>query len=343
MSARGQAKDSASPKSLRDTGRGGPTGQPALRQGLPMDLVEGFEFHRRTLERLGRSPETLKLYRIYEMRFLAFLEEGEIAPSFDALTPQLVYEAQSWLRNQSKGRRAGVVAERAFVLTLRTFDRFAVESDLYPVPRLARLRKPSVPRIKRKPFTEAEAKRLVQAAMEGPNPLRDRVLLLLLFDTGCRIGELCNSDVEDVDLVKGAILFRFTKTKRPREVIFRVADRRDGGPAMQAVRQYLRVRDSPPDEKALLVTREHHRLSPRRAREIFNELGRAARVSNCHPHRCRHTAATEFLAERPGAEIQLRSRLGHVDHTVLSDYVSLSDQTADEAAGVASVSRKWNL
>jgi integrase/recombinase XerD len=308
-----------------------------------MDLVEGFEFHRRTLERLGRSPTTLALYRTYEQQFLLFLEEGEIEPSFDALTPQLVYEAQGWLRTRSRGHRSGVVAERMFNTVLRTFDRWAVDNDLYLNLRLGRLKKPTVPKIKRKPFAEAEAKRLIQAAAEGPNPLRDRALLLLLFDTGCRIGELCGVSLDDLDLTKGSILFRQTKSKRPREVVFRVADRRDGGPSLQAVRQWLRVREAEPGEQALFTTRERHGLSPRRAREIFAQLGRAARVPNCHPHRCRHTAATEFLAERPGAEIQLRSRLGHVSRDVLQDYVTISDPTAEQAASVASVSRKWSL
>ncbi len=94
---------------------------------------------------------------------------------------------------------------------------------------------------------------------------------------------------------------------------------------------------------ALFTTRERDPLSTRRVREIFERLGDAARVPNCHPHRCRHTAASEFLAERPGAEIQLRSRLGQVSREVLADYITISDPTAAEAADVASLSAKWAL
>ena len=54
-----------------------------------------------------------------------------------------------------------------------------------------------------------------------------------------------------------------------------------------------------------------------------------------------NTAASEFLAERPGAEIQLRSRLGQVRRpTVLADYVTISDPSAAAAADVASLSQK---
>jgi hypothetical protein len=84
-------------------------------------------------------------------------------------------------------------------------------------------------------------------------------------------------------------------------------------------------------------------LSTRRVREICTELGTAARVPDCYPHKFRHTAASEFLAERPGAEIQLRSRLGQVSGSVLADYVSISDPTAASAAATASLSTKWGL
>jgi site-specific recombinase XerC len=126
-------------------------------------------------------------------------------------------------------------------------------------------------------------------------------------------------------------------------VIFRVQARRDGGPSLSALRNWLKVRDAREGIDALFTTRERLPLSPRRVREIFTEMGTAARVPNAHPHRTRHSAATEFLAQRPGAEIQLRSRLGHLSRDVLSDYVSLSDRTVNEMADTASLSARWNL
>ncbi|GAC1654611.1 MAG: hypothetical protein NVS4B6_31120 [Mycobacterium sp.] len=157
------------------------------------------------------------------------------------------------------------------------------------------------------------------------------------------MGELCAASVGDVELVEGAIVFRHTKNGHPRRVVFRVSTKRDGGPALSALRNWLKVREAHPGVEALFTTRERFPLSTRRVREIFTELGLAARVPNAHPHRTRHSAASEFLAQRPGAEIQLRSRLGHIDRSTLTDYVSWSEPAQQEAAEVASLSAKWNL
>jgi site-specific recombinase XerD len=308
-----------------------------------VDLIEAAEFHRRSLERLNRSPMTLRLYRIYQDSYLAFMVEHGVEPTLDALNPQFVREWQAWLRGRSHGRRGGLATEKQGVTTLKTWARFLWENDVYPFDPLARLKVPRVQKIHRKPFTEDEARRLVQAAACGANPIRDRAVLLMLFDTGCRVGELCSALLEDVDLVEGSILFRRTKNGHPRKVVFRVQARRDGGPSLSALRNWLKVRDAREGIDTLFTTRERLPLSPRRVREIFTEMGTAARVPNSHPHRTRHSAATEFLAQRPGAEIQLRSRLGHLSRDSLSDYVSLSDRTVNEMADTASLSARWNL
>jgi integrase/recombinase XerC len=308
-----------------------------------VNLVEASVYHERTLERLNRSPQTLRLYRCYENSFMAFLTEHDVQLTLDALNPQFVREWQPWLRSRSTGRRGGIVSEKTGVVTLKTWSRFLWDNEVLPVDPLARLKVPRVQKIQRKPFTQDEATRLVQAASAAANPIRDRALLLMLFDTGCRIGELCAATVADVDLVGGSITFTRTKNGHPRTVRFIVQNRRDGGSCLAALRNWLKVREARPGVESLFTTRERLPLSTRRARELFVEFGQAAHVPGASPHRCRHTAATEFMAERPGAEIQLRSRLGQISHGVLSDYVSQSDPTAIEAAGVASLSTKWNL
>jgi len=317
--------------------------QPAPLAGLPDNLLAASEFHLQTLRHLGRSPGTLTSYRIYQRAFITFLEEQGIGPDLGALTPQLVRACQGWIRARSRGRRGGVVTEKQMVTTLKTWSRWLWDNEVYSFDPLARLRRPRVPKVHRKPFSEEEAQHLVAAASASANPLRDRALLLLLLDTGCRIGELCSATVADVDLVKGSILFRHTKGGAPREVGFRKRREANGGPCLVALRTWLRVREAHDGVEELFTTRERWPLGTRRAREIIAQLGQAAHVPNAHPHRFRHTAASQFLAERPGAEIQLRSRLGHVDDATLADYITISDPAAAEAADVASLSAKWHL
>ena len=68
-----------------------------------MDLVEASAYHRHALTRLNRSPQTLKLYAIYQNSFLAYLLSNDIELTLDALTPELVRRWQAWLRSQSTG------------------------------------------------------------------------------------------------------------------------------------------------------------------------------------------------------------------------------------------------
>jgi integrase/recombinase XerC len=308
-----------------------------------VDLIECAEFHRRALERLNRSSQTIRLYRVYENSFLGFLLECDVEPTLDTLNPQFVREWQASLRARSVGRRGGLATEKQGVMVLKTWAHFLMDNDIYPFDPLARLKVPRVPKLHRKPFNQDEARRLVAAASAGPNPIRDRALLLLLFDTGCRVGELCAARVADIDLAEGSISFHTTKNATPRHVIFRVPSRRDGGPCLAALRNWLKVRETRPGVDALFTTRERYPLSTRRVREMFAEFGRAARVPDSHPHRTRHTSASEFLAQRPGAELQIRHRLGHLDRSALADYISWTDPSQVEAAEVASLSARWKL
>jgi len=174
----------------------------------------------------------------------------------------------------------------------------------------------------------------------------ERALVLLGLDTGARIGELLSANLEDLDLVAGAILFRTTKNGRPRRVFFRVAGQPDGGPCMAALMEWLaeRSRRVQPGEHALFVTKRWGvRLSTDRARRIYRALGEFAGIQRAHPHRARHTHASELLTELPGAELHLRKRLGHISHEMLATYVTISDSSARAVADTASVSAKWGL
>ena len=155
-----------------------------------MDLIQAAVFHRRGIERLGRSEATLKLYAIYQNSFLAFLLEHEVEPTLDALNPQFVREWQGWLRGRSNGRRGGLVTERQGVTTLKTWARWLVDNDVYAYDPLGRLKVPRVQKLHRKPFTEAqvEIKKKIkedrqQAQMQKYlDKLRERTSVWTIFD-----------------------------------------------------------------------------------------------------------------------------------------------------------------
>jgi integrase/recombinase XerC len=307
------------------------------------DLRAGHLLHLQSLARLRRRPATLTIYRVYVGMFLRFLEERGISNGPDALNPRNVGDFQDWHRAHSTGSRDGASAERMAVRLLKSFSRWLWRRSYLGHDPLERLQTPNLPKIHRAPFSEIEVRSLVGAARRGREPDLHRALLLLGLDTGSRIGELCGLELDDLDLEGGYVIFRLTKGGRPRRVFFGVPSQLRGGPCAVALRLWLERRPAQAGVKSLFTNAEGYPLSTDQARGIYRQLGIVAGVPNCIPHRGRHTHASELLAEMPGAEIQLRHRLGHLSKDVLADYVSVSDRSAREIAGVASLSVKWNL
>ena len=139
--------------------------------------------------------------------------------------------------------------------------------------------------------------------------LRDRVILELLYSTGCRISEIVDLDVTEVDFKEGNALIR-GKGGRERLVFI-------GGPAMDVLKRYVALRDgyarSQDNDavRALILNRQGWRITARGIAYIIaryvQKAGIAKRIS---PHTFRHTFATHLLDR--GADIRMvQEMLGH--------------------------------
>jgi site-specific recombinase XerD len=137
-------------------------------------------------------------------------------------------------------------------------------------------------------------------------PLRDRVLLELLYATGVRISEACGLDVADVDHGRRVIRV-FGKGGRERSVPY-------GLPAQRALDDWLR-RGRPAlvgahSGDALLLGARGGRLNPTTARRIVGGYAEAAGLPRTSPHGLRHSAATHLL--EGGADLRaVQELLGH--------------------------------
>lgn len=147
-----------------------------------------------------------------------------------------------------------------------------------------------------------------QGAAEGAEavPLRDRVLLELLYATGVRVSEACGLDVGDVDHGRRVIRV-FGKGGRERSVPY-------GVPAQRALDDWLR-RGRPAmvaarSGDALLLGARGGRLNPTTARQIVGAYAEAAGLPRTSPHGLRHSAATHLL--EGGADLRaVQELLGH--------------------------------
>jgi len=157
---------------------------------------------------------------------------------------------------------------------------------------------------------------MVNRLFEEPNrgdPLwrRDRVLLELLYATGCRASELSNLKLSEVHLDEGYCLCT-GKGNKQRLVPL-------GKRAAEAVRVYL-AQDRPtlvalrsPAPEWLLLSRRGYRLRRERIWELFKKYAvRVGADPDVSPHTMRHSFATHMLTG--GADLrQVQELLGHAN------------------------------
>jgi site-specific recombinase XerD len=159
----------------------------------------------------------------------------------DALNTINVRAALEWFRGRaSRGTRGGQVSTAAFVNTLKTLASFMEAEEIYTDSPLRKLRRVRVPKVLRTPFSPTELVALWGACRLSSFPARDEALLLLLLDTGVRIGEAVTLTLDKVQLDQGQLIVGL-EGKGRRERIAPIGDpsKRGGGRAIQAIRRYL--------------------------------------------------------------------------------------------------------
>lgn len=326
------------------------TVQPSLQGGSPVDLIEARVYHLREVQRVrGHQADhpTLRQYGLYERRHLEYLDQNRLDPTLNMLNPAIVASCQMWIREKhGYGIRNGRQAEAAYARIMKIWSAFLFKRKIIPVDHMLGFTLPHVNKTRRRPFTEDEAVAILAAVRLGASPVRDRAMMLLLADTGCRVGELCGLLLEDVVSPDGSlrhsVAFRKTKGGVPRDVVVHQPTR-TGGRCMEALRAWLKARCAQPGVQSLFTTMDGWPLSDRRVRELHRMYGAKAHVEGAvSPHRWRHSHASEALAEGI-PENSIRDRLGHLSRASLDTYIHLSDRTKAIAAERASLSEKWRL
>lgn len=146
--------------------------------------------------------------------------------------------------------------------------------------------------------------------------VRDKAIICFLLSTGCRISEMTQLNIDDLDLAKRECKV-LGKGNKERIVYI------DAITAM-AVKEYL---DGRKDKyKALFAGRQTQRLSPQGVRRFLKKIQESAHIeTTVHPHRFRRTLATSLIHR--GMPIQEVAKiLGHEKLDTTMKYVCINDQ-----------------
>jgi len=196
---------------------------------------------------------------------------------------------------------------------LRGYDTF--NEQLIPIPK----KEFNIPRVTNK---EAFEKLLAQIPEDSnkPNHVRNRALILLLWDTGARSGEICSLDAADLDLKKRTATIRTEKSRgrRPVRQIFWTEETHKALVKWIEKREYLQELFNFHDAEALFISISKSpqldirgkRLNNRGVAEILRMLSNAARIPVVNAHSIRHSMGRDTVkALRSNAAVS--NILGH--------------------------------
>ena len=151
-----------------------------------------------------------------------------------------------------------------------------------------------------KAIAEDDMRRLLDhLPRESP---RDRAIILLLADTGCRVGGLLSLTLDSLDL-EGRAASVVEKGSKARRIYYTT-------PTAEALRLYLMARPET-DCRALFVTQAGKPITHNGVKLMLERVGKRAGVrSRVNPHSFRHAFARSFL--KNGGNLAALGRiLGH--------------------------------
>lgn len=255
----------------------------------------------------GRSRQTISQYG-YVLRGM---RKGVGVP-IDKIT---VHHLRSWLMRE-KERGVSLRTLEGYRYVMSSFFGWLWREEILPKNPTVNLQPIKHQKVIRKPFSPEEIERLKEAA----KTTRDKTILAVLLSTGCRISEICQLDVLDIDMQARAVTVLGKGNKERRVYLDDVA--------VMYLRRYFRERTD--DSPALFTGKGSDRLTPCGVRYMLGQLEARSGVENVHPHRFRRTLATNLISH--GMAIQeVAAILGHdkIDTTMTYVYI---DQRAVESA-----------
>ena len=276
----------------------------------------------------GCSPDTIASYGDGIRLLLQYACEQRHVPidqlGLEDITDQTIL---GFLDHLEQDRHNVAETRNQRLGAIKSFFRFLAQQEptLLPVcERVAAIRAKKTAR-KLIPSLDAEQ---VQAILQAPDPdtaqgCRDRALLLLLYNTGARVQELCDLTVAGLRLAPPGQVTLTGKGRKQRLVPL-------WPETAQALTQYLQTRPpEPPQNQPLFLNRHGQPLSRFGVRHLVRHYTALAarrcpslRQTKVTPHTFRHTTALHLLQSGAGI-VTVKDWLGHADIKTTTLYVQI--------------------
>ena len=275
-----------------------------------LPLPEAISRFLSDLQRAECSPHTTRAYRT-ELNHLVACHPGPV----ETISVDVVRAALARRDGRSPASRARTMA------ALNSFLTWAVKHDLLEVNPLVKLNRVKVP----EPRPRGVPRDQIDAVLKviPRDHLRDQLLFRLLAETGLRISEALQLDVDDLDLTRDdEHLHVLGKGGHRRTVLL------DDSKLVSLLRRYLKemqVRHGP-----LFRALKNGDGQPLRYQTIQARWAAycAKAGVECSLHQLRHSHATALVQDGVSL-VTIRKRLGHKHIQTTLRYAEQSDAAAD--------------
>ena len=202
----------------------------------------------------------------------------------------------------------------------RGFYRFACKRLGYPHNPCTDLRPPKARRALPEALSPDACAQLLDRVPEDALEIRDKAMFELFYSSGLRLAELATLELSTLDLAAGeaAVTGKGSKT--------RIVPL--GGKAREALDVWLAARSgmAKPEEKAVFVSRNGSRLTPRQVQLRLDRWATKSGLAvHVHPHMLRHSFATHVL-QSSGDLRAVQEMLGHANISTTQVYTHLDYQ-----------------
>ncbi len=251
----------------------------------------------------GYTDKTISSYLIHINMYLDYIQERRLRESIHTAKQFLAY-----LISEENYKPSSIASVRAaIVFYLKNIKNQRVTEEDLPIPK----KEKKLPTV----LTRSEVRKLIDVA----ETLRERGIVLMLYSTGVRVGELVKIKVKDIDFEEGVLNVRGGKGKKDRIVIL-------GDKIINFLKEYIKKNNLVGDDYLFFSKHKRNHLTERYIQKVIKELKERAGIQKeVTPHVLRHTFATHLLEQ--GESIRkIQVLLGHSNLQTTQIYTKVSTE-----------------
>jgi len=183
-------------------------------------LTQGFKLSCQTE---GKSPKTVEWYTSFLERFRRFLESNGFPTPIDSITKSHIRAFIRYLQEEARTPRSekplSQLTVQGYVRTLKAFFSWTTREEYLETNPMTNIPVPkAVTKIINTLSQEQIATLFNVCRNRDSLGCRNLTVILLLLDSGMRVSELVNIDVDDVNLTEGHLKIRRAKGNKERLV-----------------------------------------------------------------------------------------------------------------------------